>query len=538
MSSWSSGLRRAEPLPPLNQPEQICELQPQHMGALTYSFFFVWCFILWWEFPADKCLVPFDPNTTPPPLPASAAQGLLSLQKAAAAVENQVEAGGGTSANLRRAAAGSRSASSLADFYAIGRIPLNPAVFQLQGQGVNDARPPASTSSQRGGVGDVWRKLGITTAEERTKPDRADASSRRLSAAPARLRQDDGGDVPHAESMWEYASSATLGAAPPGSTAFSHGKPQLIAEPPRSLSKEESDALLSAAKARTAPTTLKQSTRDVCYLHLIRPETPVTGPAYLLLGPLQNFYLRHVLLVFFLSAFMGLVSLCKARLLHNINRVNLLSFCSLSWFFFVAYVATAVVFSRWMPWQVYDDELPGRGVVPWLLFYIVSGLVVLQILVPALLLIAICGCLPCLPCCAPFVLHVFRRQILRGDTRGRSARSVAQTLSRCVTYKLSESDPAHGENCSICLQELEAGHEVGEAPCTHVFHRECLEKWASFGGSNCPVCRETLARPEDGQFPLLTGDRIATERREVRPLGTSASGLDEASASSPAGAPL
>jgi hypothetical protein len=42
--------------------------------------------------------------------------------------------------------------------------------------------------------------------------------------------------------------------------------------------------------------------------------------------------------------------------------------------------------------------------------------------------------------------------------------------------------------CSICLSELEEGDWVGDIPCGHFFHKDCLKEWL-FKNNHCPICR-------------------------------------------------
>ncbi|KAK1552873.1 hypothetical protein Q3G72_024779 [Acer saccharum] len=44
------------------------------------------------------------------------------------------------------------------------------------------------------------------------------------------------------------------------------------------------------------------------------------------------------------------------------------------------------------------------------------------------------------------------------------------------------------ENCSICLEELEAGSYGTSMPCSHMFHGGCIVKWLK-QSHYCPVCR-------------------------------------------------
>jgi hypothetical protein len=44
---------------------------------------------------------------------------------------------------------------------------------------------------------------------------------------------------------------------------------------------------------------------------------------------------------------------------------------------------------------------------------------------------------------------------------------------------------------SVGMSDFEAGEQGKKMPCTHLFHRHCLETWLETNGS-CPVCRHRL----------------------------------------------
>lgn len=58
--------------------------------------------------------------------------------------------------------------------------------------------------------------------------------------------------------------------------------------------------------------------------------------------------------------------------------------------------------------------------------------------------------------------------------------------------------------CSICLCELQEGDLVGDIPCGHFFHKDCLKEWL-VKNNHCPVCRmpNIACHPlqEQGQSP-------------------------------------
>ncbi|PON37236.1 43kDa postsynaptic protein [Parasponia andersonii] len=49
--------------------------------------------------------------------------------------------------------------------------------------------------------------------------------------------------------------------------------------------------------------------------------------------------------------------------------------------------------------------------------------------------------------------------------------------------------------CSVCLDDFEAGAEAKEMPCKHKFHSECILPWLGLH-SSCPVCRFQLSADE------------------------------------------
>ncbi|KAG8658974.1 hypothetical protein MANES_02G000700v8 [Manihot esculenta] len=47
--------------------------------------------------------------------------------------------------------------------------------------------------------------------------------------------------------------------------------------------------------------------------------------------------------------------------------------------------------------------------------------------------------------------------------------------------------------CSVCLDSTRNKDGIRElCNCSHVFHKECLDKWVDVGQVTCPLCRSTL----------------------------------------------
>lgn len=62
-------------------------------------------------------------------------------------------------------------------------------------------------------------------------------------------------------------------------------------------------------------------------------------------------------------------------------------------------------------------------------------------------------------------------------------------------------DQCREKMCAVCLSGIEGRHEVRELlNCSHVFHRECLDRWVEENQVTCPLCRCLL-------FPAATPRR-------------------------------
>ncbi|KAG2328087.1 hypothetical protein Bca4012_037124 [Brassica carinata] len=63
--------------------------------------------------------------------------------------------------------------------------------------------------------------------------------------------------------------------------------------------------------------------------------------------------------------------------------------------------------------------------------------------------------------------------------------------------------------CSVCLDDFEAGVEAKQMPCKHNFHADCLLPWLELH-SSCPVCRFQLPTDE-----TKTTDSVANDNNGV-----------------------
>ena len=50
------------------------------------------------------------------------------------------------------------------------------------------------------------------------------------------------------------------------------------------------------------------------------------------------------------------------------------------------------------------------------------------------------------------------------------------------------TEKKEGNNCIICLSDLEIGDKVTSLPCLHIFHTDCIKNWLQ-NKNHCPICK-------------------------------------------------
>lgn len=77
-----------------------------------------------------------------------------------------------------------------------------------------------------------------------------------------------------------------------------------------------------------------------------------------------------------------------------------------------------------------------------------------------------------------------RQLVSRLDATHHSALKIPVCLK---TKRYNQSDAT---TCSICLQDFQQGDRIGDLPCKHPFHVDCLKEWISLK-NHCPLCKVT-----------------------------------------------
>ena len=107
-------------------------------------------------------------------------------------------------------------------------------------------------------------------------------------------------------------------------------------------------------------------------------------------------------------------------------------------------LATVLALGYRVPWTVYEPNTPA-DLIPFVFVSTLAFFLVSQFLIPGLMIVIMCGCLPLLPCCAPIILIFFRQMILdpnfrAGDTGEHRRRVTQEIMDRCTCWKLDNEE--------------------------------------------------------------------------------------------------
>ena len=106
------------------------------------------------------------------------------------------------------------------------------------------------------------------------------------------------------------------------------------------------------------------------------------------------------------------------------------------------------------------------------------------------------------------VRELDRLQVLHAEmsrvrpTEGGSNSPAPPRISRELVDRNSILHPVcggdAGEDCPICLDEMEAGSICRRLPCMHIFHKDCVDEYLMSKFPGCPVCRMSIFVDQSG----------------------------------------
>lgn len=53
-------------------------------------------------------------------------------------------------------------------------------------------------------------------------------------------------------------------------------------------------------------------------------------------------------------------------------------------------------------------------------------------------------------------------------------------------------DHALPSTCDLCFEEMQPVSMFRQLPCSHIFHKPCIDVWLVSKDGSCPICRETF----------------------------------------------
>jgi len=84
-------------------------------------------------------------------------------------------------------------------------------------------------------------------------------------------------------------------------------------------------------------------------------------------------------------------------------------------------------------------------------------------------------------------------ELLQPVNRGASTEQIDQLPTRKFEQeKTNNSKEKESNKCNICLCEFEDGEDLRTLPCTHTFHKDCIDKWLKMN-KVCPIDRQEIS---------------------------------------------
>ncbi len=69
------------------------------------------------------------------------------------------------------------------------------------------------------------------------------------------------------------------------------------------------------------------------------------------------------------------------------------------------------------------------------------------------------------------------------------------TVSEADVARMRRQSTGDARDCSVCMEEYVQGEVTRRLPCTHVFHKACIDKWLLQCNASCPICKVPCGHP-------------------------------------------
>ncbi|MES1918644.1 hypothetical protein MHBO_000583 [Bonamia ostreae] len=76
-------------------------------------------------------------------------------------------------------------------------------------------------------------------------------------------------------------------------------------------------------------------------------------------------------------------------------------------------------------------------------------------------------------------------------------KGILSRMKNAKYYKLVNLISHLEESCSVCLNDYSSKRPPYMLACGHIFHRECILRWAITNKPTCPYCRKIYEKFED-----------------------------------------
>ncbi|KAH3756937.1 peptidase U34 [Pelomyxa schiedti] len=81
----------------------------------------------------------------------------------------------------------------------------------------------------------------------------------------------------------------------------------------------------------------------------------------------------------------------------------------------------------------------------------------------------------------------------------------------------------HGEQCTVCREELSLGEQLVSLPCKHIYHPECIKPWLSLHNT-CPCCRFEFPSESPQEHSATSTTSTSTPQTAASPSPASSGG--------------